>query len=67
MTAVDFEARVREIAHTLWVEEGRPDGRAEDHWFRALAIAASEAKGEEKAATPAKKRAPAKPRAKKAA
>jgi hypothetical protein len=22
-------------AHEIWVEEGRPDGRALDHWLRA--------------------------------
>ena len=31
----DFERRVREWAHQLWVEEGRPHGRAEHHWGRA--------------------------------
>jgi hypothetical protein len=27
--------RVRERAHQIWVEEGKPDGRALDHWLRA--------------------------------
>jgi hypothetical protein len=26
---------VRERAYQLWEREGRPDGQAEDHWFRA--------------------------------
>jgi hypothetical protein len=26
---------VRERAHRIWEEEGRPASRAEDHWFRA--------------------------------
>jgi len=31
---VDDE-RVRERAHQIWIEEGKPDGRAVDHWLRA--------------------------------
>ena len=27
--------RIRERAHEIWIEEGRPDGRALDHWLRA--------------------------------
>ena len=27
--------RVRERAHQIWIEEGKPDGRAVDHWLRA--------------------------------
>ncbi|MCU0831363.1 MAG: DUF2934 domain-containing protein [Rhizobiaceae bacterium] len=30
---------IREIAHRLWVEEGQPEGRADDHWFKAQEIA----------------------------
>jgi hypothetical protein len=26
---------VRERAYQLWEQEGRPEGKAEDHWFRA--------------------------------
>jgi hypothetical protein len=37
------ESRVRLIAHTLWVEEGMPEGRAEMHWFKALELVSSEA------------------------
>jgi hypothetical protein len=35
------EQLIREIAHRLWVEEGHPEGRADDHWFKALEIAAA--------------------------
>lgn len=35
------EQLIREIAHRLWVEEGQPEGRADDHWFKALEIAAA--------------------------
>jgi len=31
----DREMRVRERAHQLWEQEGRPDGRESDHWERA--------------------------------
>ena len=29
------EDRVRTIAYRIWEEEGRPDGRALDHWLKA--------------------------------
>ena len=29
------EHRIRERAHEIWIEEGRPEGRATDHWLRA--------------------------------
>ena len=31
-----FERRVRERAYFLWLEEGRPDGRALEHWMLAF-------------------------------
>ena len=31
----DRETRVRERAHQLWEQEGRPHGRDFDHWERA--------------------------------
>ena len=34
----DLEARKREIAHRLWEENGRPDGKAEEHWAQACLI-----------------------------
>jgi hypothetical protein len=27
--------RIRERAHLIWIDEGRPDGRELDHWVRA--------------------------------
>jgi len=36
------EDRIRAIAYALWEDEGRPDGRHEDHWLRACAILESE-------------------------
>lgn len=33
-----WEARVRERAYHLWLEEGRPEGRALAHWDMAVAM-----------------------------
>jgi hypothetical protein len=30
------EDNLRELAYTIWLEEGCPDGRAEAHWFEAM-------------------------------
>jgi len=32
------EEEIRRIAHRIWEEEGRPDGRASEHWSRAEAL-----------------------------
>ncbi len=29
------EHAIRQRAHAIWIEEGRPDGKALDHWLRA--------------------------------
>jgi hypothetical protein len=34
--------RIRERAHWLWEQEGRPEGRADEHWKRALAELAAD-------------------------
>jgi hypothetical protein len=31
----DRESRIRERAHRMWEEEGRPDGKDREHWDRA--------------------------------
>jgi hypothetical protein len=31
----DHEQQIRERAYQIWEEEGRPEGRAFDHWERA--------------------------------
>jgi hypothetical protein len=38
----DFEARIREKAHKLWEEAGRPEGRAAEHWEMARTLVAIE-------------------------
>jgi hypothetical protein len=35
-TKLGLEQLVRERAYLLWEQDGRPDGRANDHWKRAL-------------------------------
>lgn len=36
------EDRIRERAHRLWEQEGRPDGGAERHWRQAEEMVATE-------------------------
>jgi hypothetical protein len=38
----DTEARIRARAHKIWEEEGRPEGRARDHWELASELIAIE-------------------------
>jgi hypothetical protein len=33
---IELEERVRHLAYDIWELEGRPDGRAHEHWERAL-------------------------------
>jgi hypothetical protein len=35
-TKLGLEQSVRELAYALWEEEGRPDGRTDEYWHRAL-------------------------------
>jgi hypothetical protein len=30
------EEHVREAAYYIWYNEGQPEGKAEEHWWRAL-------------------------------
>jgi len=34
-TPVDREDRIRQRAHEIWESEGRPEGKAQEHWDRA--------------------------------
>jgi len=36
------QQRVRERAYRIWLDEGRPDGRASDHWDKASELVAIE-------------------------
>ena len=47
------EQRIRDIAHALWEKEGRPDGRAEEFWYRARSQVESEDGADEAPLAPA--------------
>ncbi len=52
--------QIAALAHKFWEDEGRPEGRAEAHWLRAiesLTIPAVSAKAPAKAKAPIKKAA----------
>lgn len=38
----DYERRVRDRAHEIWLREGKPDGQAEIHWALAREEVAAE-------------------------
>lgn len=38
----EIEARIREKAHKLWEDAGRPEGRAAEHWEQARTLVAIE-------------------------
>jgi hypothetical protein len=40
--ANDLETRIRERAHRMWLDEGRPERRAESHWELAKTAIAME-------------------------
>jgi hypothetical protein len=58
----NLEHLIRARAHQLWEQEGRPDGRAEDHWFAARKLVEIEG-----AKQPPAKAAAARPKARKKA
>jgi hypothetical protein len=43
---LDDERSIRERAYFLWEQEGRPEGRAEEHWHQARRELAGLRKGE---------------------
>jgi hypothetical protein len=56
---IDREMKIRERAYALWEEEGRFEGRAQDHWYRAeRELAAFAAAPAVKAPASPKRRAP---------
>jgi hypothetical protein len=50
----DREARIKERAYRIWVEEGRTHGRQDEHWHRAEREIADEEATADKAADTAK-------------
>jgi hypothetical protein len=41
-TGMDLETRIRQRAYSLWEEDGRPDGHAEEYWERAQKLIEAE-------------------------
>ena len=39
------EHRIQERAYEIWEKAGRPEGRAEEHWWQAEAEIAAEKRG----------------------
>ncbi len=58
LPALNAEDRVKAVAYSLWLEEGRPDGRAEAHWFKAVELVSADAPAAD--AKPKRKAAPRK-------
>jgi hypothetical protein len=46
----NLERLIRARAHQHWEQEGRPEGRAEDHWFEARKLVESTKRPAAKAA-----------------
>lgn len=40
-TGKDVEQRIREQAYQIWLQEGRPEGRADMHWKMACMLDAA--------------------------
>lgn len=57
--AKDLEARIRERAHQLWEDAGRPEGQAHIHWERARTLVALE--DDKTSRKPVEPNAPAEP------
>ena len=37
MTKATFDdAQIRETVYLFWLDDGQPDGREEEHWWRAV-------------------------------
>ena len=45
---------IRQQAHRLWLEEGKPDGKASEHWARAASMLEASQSAQDKLATLAK-------------
>ena len=60
MSVPDHDEIVKR-AHSIWEREGRPEGRAEEHWKMAVAEVTAEAEAKAKAASVAESKAKAEP------
>jgi hypothetical protein len=52
----DDNEQIRQQAYKIWMDEGRPEGRAEIHWEMARKSMADDNKSAAAKATPATKR-----------
>lgn len=62
MTTIN-EDTIRQTAYQIWIDEGRPEGKADIHWLQAIATLEATAKPARKRAAPKKAAAAAKPAA----
>jgi len=40
----DRSETIRDLAHKIWEEEGKPEGRADEHWHKAEKLIATKTK-----------------------
>jgi hypothetical protein len=59
----NLEHLIRARAHQLWEQEGRPDGRADDHWREARKLVEIEGMKQPVAKTAARPKAKARKKA----
>ena len=59
----NLEHLIRARAHQLWEQEGRPDGRADDHWREARKLVEVEGMKQPIAKTAARSKAKARNKA----
>ena len=52
---VNRDEQIAALAHSFWEQDGRPDGRAEEHWLRAAVLVDGEDGPKQKKPTAAKK------------
>lgn len=50
------EDHIRHRAYMLWLEDGQPDGKAEEHWHQARAVTEEECDMSTRTAKPIRKR-----------
>lgn len=55
MQVANQDAAIRERAYAIWEAEGRPEGRAFDHWYQAMSEVAGRAELKKATARPAAK------------
>ena len=66
MTTLNIDdAKIRETAYLMWLDEGQPEGRDQEHWLKAIdALTPATPKAKAKRKAPAKAKAAPKAKAK---